>query len=86
MWIKERYFLKEKYLSESSHEGESKGESWFQREAKPSLDGGKHPSDGNLEAWQDLGCMSRDASCKDKEKPSCGLKTSDPNSPPLHMR
>jgi len=37
MWIKERYFLKErkhiskeeKYLSESSHEGESKGESWF---------------------------------------------------------
>jgi len=37
MWIKARYFLKErkhipkgeKYLSESSHEGESKGESWF---------------------------------------------------------
>jgi len=37
MWIKERYFLKEKkhmpkrekYLSESSYEGESKGESWF---------------------------------------------------------
>ena len=37
--------------SESSHEGEverqgeeQKGESWFQREVKPSLDGGKHPS------------------------------------------
>ena len=52
MWIKERYFLKlkkhipkgEKYLSESSHEGESKGESWFLGEAKPSLDGVKHPS------------------------------------------
>jgi hypothetical protein len=37
MWIKSRYFLKErkhipkgeKYLSESSHEGESKGESRF---------------------------------------------------------
>ena len=51
MWIKARYFLKEKkhipmgekYLSESSHEGQSKGES-SQEEAKPSLDGGKHPS------------------------------------------
>ena len=41
---------------------------------------------GNLEAWQDLGCMSRDASCKDEVKPSYGLKISDPNSPPLHMR
>ena len=37
--------------SESSHEGEvarqgeeQKGESWFQGEAKPSLDDGKHPS------------------------------------------
>jgi hypothetical protein len=29
MWIKEKYLLKEKYPSESSHEGESKGESWF---------------------------------------------------------
>ena len=25
--------------------GETKGESWFQGEAKPSLDGGKHPSE-----------------------------------------
>ena len=56
MWIKERYFVKEKkhipkgekYLSESSHEGKSKGESWFQWEAKPSLDGSKHPSDGEF--------------------------------------
>ena len=59
MWIKARYFLKkkkhipkrEKYLSESSHEGEvarqgeeQSGKSWFQGEAKSSLDGGKHPS------------------------------------------
>ena len=50
MWIKARYVLKEekhipkgeKHLSESSHEGESKGE------AKPSLDGGKHPSHGEF--------------------------------------
>ena len=95
MWIKERYFVKEKkhipkgekYLSESSHEGESKGESWFQGEAKPSLDGGKHPSHGEFGGLTRFGCMSRDASCKVFElKPSCGLKISDPNSPPLHMR
>ena len=37
--------------SESSHEGEvarqgeeQKGESWFQGEAKPSMDSGNHPS------------------------------------------
>ena len=41
---------------------------------------------GNLEAWQDLGCMSRDASCKVELKPSYELKISDPNFPPLHMR
>ena len=41
---------------------------------------------GNLEAWQDLGCMSRDASCKVELEPSCGLKSSDPSSPPLHIR
>ena len=41
---------------------------------------------GNLEAWQGLGCMSRDASCKEEVKPSYGLKISDPNSPPLLMR
>jgi len=41
---------------------------------------------GNLEAWQGLGCMSRDASCKVALKPSCELKINNPNSPPLHMR
>ena len=41
---------------------------------------------GNLEAWQGLGFMSRDASCKVELKPSCGLKISDLNTPPLHMR
>ena len=59
MWIKARYFLKkkkyipkgEKHLRKSSHEGEvarsgeeQRGKSWFQGEAKSSLDGGKHPS------------------------------------------
>ena len=51
MWIKARYFLKEKmhipkgekYLSESSRGG-TKGEIIVLGEAKPSLDGGKHPS------------------------------------------
>ena len=33
-------------------------------EAKPSLDGGKHPSDGEFGGLTRFGCMSRDASCK----------------------
>ena len=37
---------------------------------------------GNLETWQGLECMCRDASCKDEVKPSYGLKINDPNSPP----
>ena len=41
---------------------------------------------GNLEAWQGMGCMSRDVSCKVELKPSYGLKIIDPNFPPLHMR
>ena len=44
----EAYPKGEKYLSESSHEGKSKGESWFLGEAKPSLDDGKHPSNGEF--------------------------------------
>ena len=53
MWIKTKHVLNkgEEMTSASSHEGEvarqgeeQKGKSWFQGEAKPSLDGGKHPS------------------------------------------
>ena len=54
MWIKLSHIPDKggEIPSESSHEGEvtrqeeeQKGESWFQGEAKPSLDGGKHPSE-----------------------------------------